>query len=115
VLVTVETVYKPLTTVEQNNLECVIPGDSDPYIDLDIKIYVRGKLVSSSGKGVELTDTTAVTNNLLTPLFSHCTVTLNGVTVTQSHKHYNYRDYLETLLTYGSDAASSHLINFYRY
>jgi len=65
VLGTVETVYKPLALVEQNDLEFVIPGDSDNYIDLDIKLYVRGKLVSSSGKDVALTDTTAVTNNLL--------------------------------------------------
>ena len=41
---TVETVYKPLAPVEQNELEFLIPGDTDTYIDLDIKIYVRGKL-----------------------------------------------------------------------
>ena len=34
---TVETVYKPLAPVEQNDLEFLIPGDSDTYIDLDIK------------------------------------------------------------------------------
>ena len=47
---TVETVYKPLAHVEQNDLEFLIPGDSDTYIDLDIKFYVRGKMVSSFGK-----------------------------------------------------------------
>jgi hypothetical protein len=39
----------------------------------------------------------------------------NGVPVTQSHELYNYRAYLETLLTYGTDAASSHLSNSYWY
>jgi len=82
----------------------VIPGDKDTYIDLDIKLYVRGKLVSTSGKDVDLTDTTFVTNNLLQSLFSQCTVMLNGVSVTQLHEHYNYRAYFETLLTYGTDA-----------
>ena len=53
---TVETVYKPLAPVEQNDLEFLIPGDSDTYIDLDIKLYVRGKMVSSSGKDLDLTD-----------------------------------------------------------
>jgi hypothetical protein len=53
VLGTVETVYKPLALVEQNDLEFVMPGDSDNYIDLDIKLYVRGKLVSNSGKDVD--------------------------------------------------------------
>ena len=40
---------------------------------------------------------------------------VNGVPVTQSHEHYNYRAYLESLLTYGTDAASTHLSNSYWY
>jgi hypothetical protein len=40
---------------------------------------------------------------------------VNGVPITQSHEHYNYRAYLETLLTYGTYAASSHLSNYYWY
>ena len=46
--------------------------DSDTYIDLDIKLFVRGKMVCSSGKDVDLTDPTAVANNLLHSLFSQC-------------------------------------------
>ena len=61
--------------MEQNNL---IPGDSDTYIDLDIKLYDRGKFFSSSGKYVDLTDTTAVKNNLRHSLFIQCIVILNG-------------------------------------
>jgi hypothetical protein len=99
VLRTVETMYKPLAPMDQNDLEFLIPGDSNTHIDFDIKFYVRGKLVSSSGKDVALTDTTAVTNKLLHFLFSQCTVMLNGVLVTQSYEHYNYRAYLENLLT----------------
>ena len=60
---------------------------------------------------MDLTDTTALTNNLLHSMFSQCTFTLNMVPVTLSQEHYNYRACLETLLTYGSDAASSHLTN----
>ena len=92
-LVTVETVYKLLAPVERNDLEFVIPADSDTYIELDIKLYVRGKLVSSSGKHVDLTDPTAVTNNLLHSEFSQCTVLFSVVPVTQSHEHYNYHAY----------------------
>jgi len=40
---------------------------------------------------------------------------LNGVPVTQPHEHFNYRTYLETLLTNDTDAASSHLSNTYCY
>jgi len=111
----VDTVYKLLDPVEQNDLEFLIPGYSDTYIDLDIKLYVRGKMVSSSRKDVDLTDTTAVTNNLLHSLFIQCTVMFNVVPVTQSHEHYNYRAYLVTLLTYGTDSALSHLSNSHWY
>ena len=48
-------------------------------------------------------------------MFSQCTVTLNGVPVTQSHEDYNYHAYFETLLTYGTDAASPGLSNSYWY
>ena len=40
---------------------------------------------------------------------------LNAVRVIQSHEHYNCRDSLETLLTCGTDAASTHLYNSYCY
>jgi hypothetical protein len=36
---------------------------------------------------------------------------MNGVTITPAAGLYRYRPYLETLLTYGSDAAASHLTN----
>ena len=29
--------YKPIATVDQNDLEFLIPGDSETYIDQDIK------------------------------------------------------------------------------
>ena len=55
---TLETVYKPLALVEQIDLEFVIPGDSNTYIDLYIKFYVRGKMVAGSGQDLDVTDTT---------------------------------------------------------
>ena len=47
---TIHTIYKPIAPVEQSNLEFIIPPDNYTYIDLDIKIYVRGKLFSGDGK-----------------------------------------------------------------
>ena len=60
-------------------------------------------------------DHTGFNNNLLHSLFSQCNVHLNGVTITQSSEHYNYRSYFETLLTFGTDAAARHLTNAYLY
>jgi hypothetical protein len=115
VLGTTETAYKPIAQVDLNDPEFLIPADSDTYIDLDIKLYVRGKLISGTGKDVDLTDHTAVTNNFLNSLFSQCNVLLNDVNVTQASEHYHYRSYLEKLLTYGCDAAGSHLSASYWY
>jgi len=59
VLGNIETAYKPIAPVEQNDLEFLIPGDKDSYIRLDIQLYVPGKLVSSSGNNVDVLDHTA--------------------------------------------------------
>ena len=60
-------------------------------------------------------DFTAGTNNLLNSLFSQCSISLNRVNITPASELYPYRSYLETLLTYGSDASNSHLTNAYWY
>jgi len=64
---------------------------------------------------VDYTDLTGVTNNFLPSLFSQCNVTLNGVNITQASEHYHYRSYLETLMTYGTDAAATHVSNAHWY
>jgi len=107
---TTETIYKPIASIDKTSIEFLIPGDSDTYIDLDLKLYIRGKLMKEDGTLGEI-DYTAGINNLLHSLFNHCSTSLNGTQITQATELYNYRAYLETLLTYGSDAAESHLKN----
>ena len=36
--------YKTIASVDQSDLEFLIPADYDTYIDTDFKHYVRGKL-----------------------------------------------------------------------
>jgi len=115
VLGTIKTAYIPNAPVDQNNLQFLIPADKDNYLRLDIQLYVRGNLVSSSANNADVSDHTGVTNNLLHTLFNQCTIVLNGSTLRQSSQQYNYRSYLETLLTYGTDAAATHLTNAYWY
>jgi len=107
--------YKPIATVDQNDLEFLIPGDTETYIDLDIKLFVRRKIIGADGKDLDASDFTAGTNNFLHSLFSQCSISLNGVNITPASELYPYRSYLESLLTYGSDAANSHLTNAYWY
>jgi hypothetical protein len=111
ILESTEVEYKPIAPMDQTVLEFNIPSDHDTYIDLDTKLYVRGKLTASDGKDLDEKDFTAVTNNFLHSLFGQCSISLNNVCVTQSTEFYNYRSYLETLLTYGNDAAQTHLTN----
>jgi len=69
VLGTTEVAYKPIAPVEQN--------DQDSYIDLDFKLYFRGKVISASRKDVDFSDHTGVTNNFLHYLFSQSNVLLH--------------------------------------
>ena len=87
----------------------MIPGDSDTYVDLDLKLFVKGKLQNEDNTVLSETDYTAAVNNLLHSLFSQCTIYLNGTQIKQATELYPFRAYIETLSTYGNDAASSHL------
>ena len=60
---TTEVKYKPTASVEQSDLEFLFPSDDNTYIDLDIKIYIRGKLTKVDGTDSDNTDFTAMTNN----------------------------------------------------
>ena len=111
VVETTEVTYKPIASVEQSDLEFLIPADNDTYVDLNIKLYIRGNLLKADGTNLDNTDFTAVTNNFLHSLFSQCSITLNGVTITKATELYNYRSYFETLLTYDTEAAATHLTN----
>ena len=107
--------YKPIASIDQSDLEFLIPADYDTYIDPDIKLFVRGKLTKADGSAFDAINHTTGVNNFLHSLFSQCTIILNGVTITQSDDLYNYRSILETLLSYGVDATISHLTISYWY
>jgi hypothetical protein len=109
------TVCKSIAPTDQSDLEFLIRADSDTYVDPDIKIYIRGKFAKADATELDTTDYTAGATNFLHSLFSQCTIAVNGVNITHSGYLYNYRTYLETLLSYGVDASISHLTNSYWY
>jgi len=78
--------YKPIDSVQQSDLEFLIPADNDTYVYLNIKLYIRGKLVKANGTNLDNTNFTAVTNNFLHSLFSQCSIALNGVTIRRPRK-----------------------------
>jgi hypothetical protein len=69
-LYTTETDYKPTATIDQSDLEFLIPAHNYTYIDLNIHLLIRGKLTKADGTELDSTDYTAMTNNLLHSLFS---------------------------------------------
>jgi hypothetical protein len=97
---TIKVTYKPIATIDQTDLEFNIAANTDTYVDTNIQLYISGKITTADGKDLNAEDFTAVTNNFLHSLFSQCTIYLNGVPITQSSQHYNYRSTLETLLSY---------------
>jgi len=107
ILENVETVYKHIAPVCQSDLEFLTLADNDNYIKLDIKFYIRSKLITGEVKNLDATHFTDVTNNFLHSLFSQCIITLNGVPITQAGELYQYRSYLETLKAYRSNAANT--------
>jgi hypothetical protein len=55
-LETTKVVHKPITCFNQSDLEFLIPADTGTYIDLDINLYIRGKLTSSDGTPLDNKD-----------------------------------------------------------
>ena len=83
-----ETIYRPIASVDESDMEFLIPAKIDTYIDLNTRVFVRGKLTATDGKTLDETYHRAVTNNFLHSLFTQFSITLNGTTITQTKEHY---------------------------
>ena len=64
---TTETKHKPIASVDQTDIEILIPGDSDTYIDPNLILFIRGKLVNNDGSDLAETDNVAGIKNRLIP------------------------------------------------
>lgn len=129
VLKTEEVAYKPIASLDNSSvLEFVSLGHGDTYRDLS-SVYLRLKTQLVKVKdgreelytGYEKTkrpdgteedvvaDPIGLTNNVMHSLFRQCTIQLSGKGITQTDNNYHYRAYIENLLNYGKDAATTHL------
>ena len=81
---TTQTIYNPIASVDQTDIEFLIPANSDTYIDPNLKLFIRGKLVKNYGTDLAETDYVAGINNLLHSLFSPFTISMNGTQITQA-------------------------------
>ena len=55
-LETIDTAYEPIASLDQSNLEFLIPADRDTYIDPNIQPYIRGKLTKADGTDLDEKD-----------------------------------------------------------
>ena len=86
-------------------------SSSEEYIDVGrTLLYIKAKITKNSqGEALEADSKVGPINLWLHSLFSQIDVKLNGKLITPSVNTYPYRAYLETLLSYGSDAKESQL------
>src|SRR5258705_5037292 len=105
--------YFPISTLAAGSpIEFQIPP-SDDYIDLnDTLISVCARIVLADGTGFAAPAAPTViapTKNWISSLFSSVNVYFGDKLVSGANTDYPYISYLETLLSYGSDAKKSYL------
>jgi hypothetical protein len=110
--------YHPVSSITGGvPIEFDVNATGEDYLDLaNSLLHVRAKIVKASGEDLEAASTVGPVNNFLHSLFSQVDVSLNGTLITSSTNTNAYRAYIETLLSYGSDAKSSQLTSalFYK-
>ena len=108
--------HRPLSSLSAGApIQFVVMGSGEEYLDLsETYLQVTAKITKSTGEDLqsgagEPDRGVGPVNNWLHSLFSQIDVSLNERLVSPSTNTYAYRAYLETLLSYGSDAKKSHL------
>ena len=110
--------YKPLNAVTADGpLEFTVSGTPDSYLDLaQTQLYVKAKITLPDGSNLPADAPCGPVNLFLHSLFNQVDVHLNDRMVSTASNTYAYRAMMETLLTYGFDAKTSHLTSglFYK-
>ena len=101
-------------------LEFEVAGDRNNFIDLQkIFLEVKCKIVQSSqanskydgtaAADVTRTDGPYFCNNVLHSLFSDCTVSANGLKISNSNGNYAHKNFIETEFSHNKDAKNTWL------
>ena len=104
-------IYHPISSLSDSGpIEFNVSGSSDEYIDLGrTMLYIKLQVTKKNGESLEDTAKVAPVNLLLHSLFSQIDIKLRDTLITPSVHTYPYKAYLETLLSYGTDAKESQL------
>src|SRR6476469_9024126 len=80
------------------------------YIDVgNTQLYVRAQILRGDNTPIDNTDHVGPINLTLQSLFSEVDVKLNDTVISSSNNTYSYRSYLETVLSFGTEAKKSQL------
>jgi hypothetical protein len=103
--------HRPTSAVTGGGpVEFNVSGTGDYYLDLaETLLCVKARLVGEDGTALAEATKTGPVNNFMSSMCSQVDVSLNGKVVSSSTNTYTYRAYVETLLSYGDDAKSSHM------
>ena len=101
-------------------LEFEVTGDRNNFIDLQkIFLEVKCKVVKSDGSNLDYdaadladadkTNSPYLVNNTLHSLFSDCTVSANGLKISNANGHYAHKSFIETEFSHNNDAKKTSL------
>ena len=105
-------------------LEFEVTGDRNNFIDLQkIFLEIKCKVVQSDGSQLEYdgtndasiadtskTNSPYLANNALHSLFSDCTVSANGLKISNANGHYAHKTFIETEFSHNLDAKKTWLV-----
>ena len=107
----------PVYSPNGPTLEFEVVGDRNNFLDLQ-KIYleIKCKIIQSDGNDLRydatdatLRDSPIFVNNTLHSLFSECTVTANGVKISNANGVYAHKAFIETEYSNGKEAKDTWL------
>ena len=99
-------------------LEFEVLGDRNNFIDLQrtrLEIVLRvvqnnGNVLRTHATDAGLKDTPYLVNNLLSSLFSECTLSLNGEKISTTNANFAHKSFIETEISHGIDAKKPGLL-----
>ena len=101
----------PLASVTDSGpIEFEFEGKRQEFLDLaHTLLYVKAQVLKLDGSAITDAEKVGPVNLFLHSLFTQLDITLNGRSISDGTNTYPYRAYLETLLSYGTEAKSTHL------
>ena len=107
----------PIYSPNGPTLEFEVVGDRNNFLDLQkIFLEIKCKIKQSDGNDLRYdatdatqTDTPIFVNNTLHSLFSECTVTANGIKISNANGVYAHKAFIETEYSNGKEAKETWL------